>query len=697
MGRHSDEGSEIEYGEKNDVDAGQAYEYDPNFNGIEEGRKCTDCCCTILFILFICGMFALFFIALTRSNYKYLYIPTDTRGQMCGYDNSKIKPDLSQYEFSNGTGEAIDKEKWNPFLDLSNQPYLFWVRPGKHGYSRSFCVKECPNEGKFIDTFNQLLPKETTTEPVDGNYIYGAEETDTTVCAKGGIKPSIENYSIPSMPGIDKESDLYKKRFFCPYKSFLLASRCFPTAESLQSGEGESTINMTTLGQNLTDALDSVSAVADAVHDIYITVKWIAISIVIALGLSIVYLLLLRLIAGFMVYLTVLLAAAGLGVLTYMCYKQRNNEFGNMQKAEGYTLGLYSQKLNKNVFTAFFWILVVLDVIYILLIIFLCERIRLSVGILKCVSKIFGHVPQLFFFPIIIYVLQFIWCIYVVGVAVVLFGAGSPFRVYDRTYLVDRLEYRYDTLIQGFAIYHFVGFLWILFFISALGEMTIAGVCADYYFSPEPRKDNMHKHPVSSSFFRSLRYHTGSLACGSFIITIMTIIRIMIEYADQKTKQSQSAVAKAAIKCLKCCFYCLDKFLKYLNRNCYIMIAIHGYNFWNGCKQAFNLLLRNIVRVTTLNFVGDFVLFLGRVFVCGAVTAIALYFFSHKVDGITFPILPSLLVFVISLMASGAFTNVFEMGIDSTLLCFLEDEERNDGSPGHEKKAPQELVDFIKK
>ena len=147
---------------------------------------------------------------------------------------------------------------------------------------------------------------------------------------------------------------------------------------------------------------------------------------------------------------------------------------------------------------------------------------------------------------------------------------------------------------------------------------------------------------------------------------------------------------------MKCCFACLDKILKYIARNAYVMIAIHGYNFWSACKQAFNLLLRNAARAATLNFVGDFTLFMGRVFVCGVVTAVAMIFFSKLVEGVSYAIIPAVLVFLISFLASGAFTSVFEMGIDSMFLCFLEDEERNDGSPGHEKYAPEELKDFLK-
>jgi Pyruvate/2-oxoacid:ferredoxin oxidoreductase delta subunit len=659
------------------VDAGTPYQYDPNFHGVEEGRKCTDVCMTVIFVLFICCLLAIFFVALPRSNVKYLYIPTDHRGMMCGYDNSKIHlytdettlPDNNSTNTTNTTSITLlgdapeDPAGRGPFLDLRGKPYLFWVRPGKKGYSRSFCVEKCPNEGLFTDAFLAMF-----------NHPYGFDSPEEK-CGNS-THATLENYSNPH-------------HYYCPYNTSLFAQRCFPTLAAFNNSFDD-------LKDNISEALKSVSTLSNAFEDLTLTWKYIVFCVLIALFLSLLWLVLLRFTAAFMVWFSIILALGGLVFLTYMAYQYRNNVKAST-KTEAQTFGLISKDLNKKIWTAFFVILVVLDVIFFLLIIFLFKRIRLSIGLIKCVSHIFGKVPQLFFFPLVIYIAEFIWWAYVIGVAVVLFGAGKPYDSYDHEYSVHKIDYNYDGLIQGFSIVHFIGFLWVTWFISAVGQTTIAGVIADYYFTTEPKKDNLRKNIVLSSLGRTLRYHVGSLALGSLILTIMTILRMMIEYIDQKTKQSQSSVAKFAIKCLKCCLYCLDKFLKYLTRNVYIMIAIHGYNFWNGCKQAFNLLLRNAVRAATVNFVGDFTLFIGKVFVCGAVTGVALVFFQYCVEGINYAIIPALIVFIMSYFASGAFSSVFEMGIDSMFLCFLEDEERNDGTPGHEKYAPQELVDYFNK
>ena len=44
------------------------------------------------------------------------------------------------------------------------------------------------------------------------------------------------------------------------------------------------------------------------------------------------------------------------------------------------------------------------------------------------------------------------------------------------------------------------------------------------------------------------RYHLGSLAFGSFIIAVVQMIRIILEYIDHKLKGSENQVAKFFLK-----------------------------------------------------------------------------------------------------------------------------------------------------
>lgn len=48
--------------------------------------------------------------------------------------------------------------------------------------------------------------------------------------------------------------------------------------------------------------------------------------------------------------------------------------------------------------------------------------------------------------------------------------------------------------------------------------------------------------------------------------------------------------------------------------------AIFGDGFWTSGKRAFNVLTSNVAKVATINSVGDFVMFLGKLVVAGCAT-----------------------------------------------------------------------------
>ena len=647
-----------------DDEKGEPYQYDKDFHGAVGDRHCTDCCCLLIFLVFFAGMLAIFFYGLTISNVKYLYIPTDYRSLLCGYDNSKLN---------------VDNASILP--DLTDRPYLFWTRPGKKGYVRSYCVKECPDSGMFTDTFQQNIEG---YEPGELNSPCNCEDGEE--CATHRTVPG---YEIP----YDKEEDEQnKKKYYCAYNTTVLLQRCMPTLNAFVTEEDQASI--ASLTENMSELL-SGNILATAVQDVVNTYPYIAIAAAATLVVAFIWILLMRWTAPCFVWLTVILALAASAALTYLCWGQKENKWNNASTAEAYTFGLYNEDLNHDVFTVLFWICVAWDIILFLLVLGLFHKIRVSVAVIKIVSRAFSEVKTLFIFPIFVYIIMFIWWVYVVAVAIVLFGAGKP-SYQDDPEIGPSIKYEYDYVVAGLSIYHFVGFIWVSLFITDLGEMSLAGVFAAWYFQREPRRKNMGRAPVWYSFKRSIRYHTGSIAFGSFIITIIKVIRAVIYYLQQKTKGTENEVVKCLLKCAACCCWCFEKFMKFINRNAYILIAIHGYNFFGACKKAFGLILRNCVQVATVNWVGDFTLFLGRVFVTGIVTGVSCYLFA-QMDDVTFYVVPGALVCIISFFASGAFTDLFEMGIDSMFLCYMEDRERNDGSAGHEMYGPPELTGYLDK
>lgn len=42
---------------------------------------------------------------------------------------------------------------------------------------------------------------------------------------------------------------------------------------------------------------------------------------------------------------------------------------------------------------------------------------------------------------------------------------------------------------------------------------------------------------------------------------------------------AENKFAKFLLCCLKCCFWCLEKFIKFINRNAYIMVRVFNFKF----------------------------------------------------------------------------------------------------------------------
>uniref|UniRef100_A0A673AC60 Choline transporter-like protein n=1 Tax=Sphaeramia orbicularis TaxID=375764 RepID=A0A673AC60_9TELE len=359
---------------------------------------------------------------------------------------------------------------------------------------------------------------------------------------------------------------------------------------------------------------------------------------------------------------------------------------------------------------AFLIIISVVEAILLLTLIFLRTRILIAISLIQESSKAIGYMMSSLLYPLVTFVLVLV-CVAYWGATALLFTLCHPFFIFissscsfcPQNFTSSSypgcpsascifIKYNDEGLFQrnlfNLQIYNAVAFLWCVNFVIALGQCTLAGAFASYYWA-FTKPDDIPMFPVTGSFIRTLRYHVGSLAFGSLILTLVQIVRIILEYIDHKTKDAQNAVARFILCCLKCCFWCLEKFIKFLNRNAYIMIAIYGKNFCVSAKNAFSLLMRNVIRVVVLDKVTDLLLFFGKLLVVGGVGVLSFFFFSGRIllPGSTFHSetlnyywMPIITVVFGSYLIAHGFFSVYNMCVDTLFLCFLEDLERNDGS-----------------
>ncbi|XP_036407946.1 choline transporter-like protein 2 isoform X2 [Megalops cyprinoides] len=687
---------------------GEPRKYDPNFKGPIQNRGCTDIICCILFILAILGYFAVGILAWSQGDPRKVIYPTDSRGQFCGQVGTPLekKPFLFYFNIMKCASPLVLLEFQCPTTQI--------------------CVEKCPS--KFLTLLE----------------VYGKKDDLDTYASycKDGV-----DFSKMSVPEILKQG--LCPAMLTPSKPF--TRRCFPALGTQKDGvvvvgnkttfdDGEgNTRNAEDLlkGAKQANVVVEARQVAMKIFEDYTrSWYWILIGLVLAMVISLIFIVLLRFLAGIMVWVMIVLVILVIGYGIFHCYM----EYASLKGEPGADVTLQDLGFQtdfmvylqiQQTWLAFMIILCILEVIIILLLIFLRKRILIAIALIKEASRAIGHVMSSLFYPLLTFALLALVIAYWAITAVFLSTSNvAVYKVFNET----ACEYSYSTCdpttfstskvktecpdsecmfafyggetyyhkyLIALQFYNVFLFFWCANFVTALGQVTLAGAFASYYWAFK-KPDDMPAFPIFASLGRALRYHTGTLAFGSLILSIVQVIRVLLEYLDHKLKGAENKCTKFLLCCLKCCFWCLEKFIKFLNRNAYIMVAIYGKNFCTSARDAFLLLMRNVIRVAVLDKVTDFLLFLGKLLIVGSVGIFAFFFFSGRIKAIqeTAPTLnyywvPILTVVVGSYLIAHGFFSVYAMCVDTLFLCFCEDLERNDGSPERPYYMSPELHDIL--
>uniref|UniRef100_A0A8C1N4E8 Choline transporter-like protein n=1 Tax=Cyprinus carpio TaxID=7962 RepID=A0A8C1N4E8_CYPCA len=458
---------------------------------------------------------------------------------------------------------------------------------------------------------------------------------------------------------------------------------------------------------------------------------WILIGLVISMLVSLIFILLLRFTAGVLFWMVIFGVIVAVGYGIWHCYWEYSTLKGKPDSDItisdiGFQTDFRVYLQLSQTWLIFMISLAVIEAVIIIVLIFLRSRVRIAIALLKEGSKAIGCIMSTLFYPIITFLLLALCIAYWAVTAVFLASSGEA--VYKVMSTLPDCKYTNltcdpETFSQsnvtklcpgsqctfafygGESLYHryifvlqlcnLLVFLWLVNFTIALGQCTLAGAFASYYWALRKPED-IPPCPLASSFGRALRYHTGSLAFGALILSIVQFIRIILEYLDHKLKGAHNAFTRFLLCCLKCCFWCLEHFIKFMNRNAYIMISIYGKNFCASARDAFFLLMRNVMRVAVLDKVTDFLLFLGKLLISGSVGVLAFFFFTRQIPVIQEEV-PSLNYYWVPLLVSASNTTSCSRIFLYFFLFICEDLERNDGSPSKPYYMPPGLHRILNK
>ena len=628
--------------------------------GINADRSCSDKLALLLWILIWLG-FGYFCITIFKAgDPDRLLLGTDYLGNICGRGspNVTVAGNWSQMRLL-----------WYPItFDLAKKKLLV-----KEALKLGICVPTCPAPVPS----SSFLPRLTMIDT------YGTVSGNASVPAQWPV--------------------LFRSR-----PSF---GRCLPNFFSFDC-QNSSDCLQTLLNSNDTfaNAEELTETLNQGIDEFRTGWPSLVAGVTIAIVFSFIWLLVLRRLVKPVVVLTGILVFVGLGFLGYVFWAWRASKLAEDPP---------QLETAKYLFIAAIvtW---VLDFIFLCVVIFIHRDVLIACDVIEEATKVPVSIPSMVLIPVVSFVAIIPFVVLALGVALYIQscgdvlsitlprpifslngtttnltaanGAATAMALANTTVEVKQYEFK------NWRIYGHLGnifmFLWAFGLINAIAFMTIS-LCAVFWYFSAPG-DN--KDPPTGAVIRAagvtLRYHLGTLAFGSFIVALIQTIRIACVVIEQKLREAglDGDQVKFLMKILHCILACLERVVKFINKNAYIVCSMNGKSFIPAAREALELLVSNALSVGAVTVIGEIVMTFGKVLIT-VVSGISVYYINKAMgydQGLTGGMILVVIVLFLAFLVACLFTSVFSVCIDTILLCYCKD--KTEVEPAY---APDDLKSYI--
>ncbi|KXN90606.1 Protein PNS1 [Leucoagaricus sp. SymC.cos] len=234
--------------------------------------------------------------------------------------------------------------------------------------------------------------------------------------------------------------------------------------------------------------------------------------------------------------------------------------------------------------------------------------------------------------------------------------------------------------VAGLIFFETFAFLWASQVIGNVALATLAGgpYGCWYYFGPKGSYGGeMPSNPTISAFGRASTLSLGSIAFGSLIVTLLDLVRLILESVRNAAAEDGNPVAVCLACCAACFIGCIENLVEYFNRYAYIEIALYGKAYIPAAKATWRLFKdRGIDALVNDSLVGMTLTW--GAYAIGLLSSLFAYIYlrvtapSYNVDGqYTAPLL--LFAFLIGLMCSLTMSSAIEAGVSTIFVGLGED------------------------
>jgi hypothetical protein len=325
---------------------------------------------------------------------------------------------------------------------------------------------------------------------------------------------------------------------------------------------------------------------------------------------------------------------------------------------------------------------------------FICcnwSSITLGASIMETASEFVTENKAIIYLPCIAYAICLPIIIWWTASAVFIYGLGTAtFKEYS---FVASLE---GTENSDYMFYYFIfGLFWILSYVMAFQVFATSATACMWYFTGEGSDAVNYRQTYSSTMAVrwGFTYHAGSIAMGSFLVSVVTIIRLVMEYIMyqyEKANPGENLVWTVIKKIIRFVMWSLDCCVKFVNKNAYVQIALHSNSFCEAAKQSFYLAIRNAARASAVSIISGILAVLGKGFIVSFCAFLTISIVDSTQPQIKEPYVCAMLVAFWAYMVASIFLSLFEDSSLTILYCFILDEEF-----GGSTKTPDSLRPFL--
>ena len=385
----------------------------------------------------------------------------------------------------------------------------------------------------------------------------------------------------------------------------------------------------------------------------------ILVSSVSALVLGYLYLFVIRLIGGLIIWLSIILIELFLwGASFYTFYYRTYNYAADTKTYDYLTWGAYA--------------LMALAILVLILMCCCWHAIKIGIAVFKTTSQYVQANMRIFLLPIISYFTIMVWALAWIFGAAWVFSIGNPEPRDDLPFLTE-VKWNHTTRIAFF--YDVFGLFWISAFIIGTTQFIIGCSACLWYF--EQSGPSGGAGTVGKAFYWSYRYHLGSVAFGSFLIAVCQMMRFLFEYYRKKIGVAEKTkLVKALICATRYLLFLMEKCVKYISKNAYIQVALTQNHFFKSAWNAFALVIKNVHRFGAAGTIGTIYMVFGGLVIATANGSLAYLFLTQAgVVTVVSPIAPVVVVCALSAAIAYCFLSIFSFSSDAILQSFLLDEE----------------------